>query len=231
MVGKAWLIMESIGDIFWLWDETVATTGIPMDSINRQRDNNLMGFIGGFTSWNSHGSGELPSRLWGTRTTVALHIATWNLKTFVRLGTLDPCISLLFPDETCFFQMKQLWVCLHMGICIIFCNFGGEDMARWYSQPWDGGWWAQLSHLWCCAVSQVFAVKMWPTTMWRLGWECHFGSQLSLFWADTSQIKQPKMLIKVMPRLEKWVWQVSTQQPATSCQGRYLRHLLTSCRL
>ena len=51
--GNGWENMADNGinwEYFWLWDETVATTGIPMDSINRHRDNNLMGFIVGFTS-------------------------------------------------------------------------------------------------------------------------------------------------------------------------------------
>jgi len=53
MGGNGWENMADNGinwEYFWLWDETVATTGIPMDSINRHGDNNLMGFIGGFTS-------------------------------------------------------------------------------------------------------------------------------------------------------------------------------------
>jgi hypothetical protein len=53
MGGNGWENMADNGinwEYFWLWDETVATMGIPMDSINRHRDNSLMGFIGGFTS-------------------------------------------------------------------------------------------------------------------------------------------------------------------------------------
>ena len=95
-IGDSWAFTEINGGNSWesiSYDEFIFLFmgwKIAIDLINRCRDNNLSSFFRGDLRPETATELEWPGRQWGTRTTVALHIVSWNLKTFVRPGMLDP---------------------------------------------------------------------------------------------------------------------------------------------